>query len=141
MTPFTQHAPMIAVITLDFKALRAYALSHVSLFGTSFIDFPSIYFATSFFLSICSFSSSSYYYYLSRTFKLRSLNQNSLTINASPADLSYSLYDIVVVFASWPGRDENWRSVSLFTFDDKLQIMASEIDHHLELIPRFICPI
>lgn len=135
---------MIAVITLDFKALRAYALSHVSLFGTSFIDFPSIYFATSFFLSICSFSSSSsssYYYYLSRTFKLRSLNQNSLTINASPADLSYSLYDIVVVFASWPGRDENWRSVSLFTFDDKLQIMASEIDHHLELIPRFICPI
>lgn len=135
---------MIAVITLDFKALRAYALSHVSLFGTSFIDFPSIYFATSFFLSICSFSSSSssyYYYYLSRTFKLRSLNQNSLTINASLADLSYSLYDIVVVFASWPGRDENWRSVSLFTFDDKLQIMASEIDHHLELIPRFICPI
>lgn len=132
---------MIAVITLDFKALRAYALSHVSLFGTSFIDFPSIYLATSFFLSICSFSSSSYYYYLSRTFKLRSLNQNSLTINASPADLSYSLYDIVVVFASWPGRDENWRSVSLFTFDDKLQIMASEIDHHLELIPRFICPI
>ena len=40
--------------------------------------------------------------FFSRTFEPKFLNQNSFMINASPADLSYLFYGIVIVFASWP---------------------------------------